>query len=74
MEEELKRERSKVEEVGHGSPKLWPLRQWVIPTPDIWQMDYLSVRKGRFETEIQLQRGHHFDLLRGRHEWAGFGV
>jgi len=66
MKEQLKRQRSKVKEVGDGSPKLLPPRQPTISTPSSQEKDYLGVRKGRLEAEIQLQRGDHFDLLRDR--------
>jgi hypothetical protein len=54
MEEELKRQRSKVKEIRSGPPKLPPPSQQTISTSSARGMDYLSVREGRLEAEIQL--------------------
>ena len=65
MKEELKRQWSKVKEVSDSSPKLQPSRvSWVFRR--LHEAIDLGVRKGRLETEIQLQRSHHFDLLWAR--------
>ena len=46
MKEELKRQWSKVKEVGDSSPELQSLRQPIISTSGASQMGYLSIRKG----------------------------
>ena len=70
VEEELKRERPKVKEVGDGPPNLPPPPQPAVSTPIRREIGHLSVRKCRLEAEIQLQWGNHFDLLRDRQEQA----